>query len=220
MEKSLEKCMDEITEAAGVTGCILSNNQGLCLGVKGKASNESSGVITAIANQVARLEPGYKPPVILLENDNRPNLFEYKITMPKKLPVKSSVSEHLTLVIYEGVGEQKNRGFAYTDSTTRYARWLGTVELEDVNPHLRGVRVENHLGKTTPSSPDRDSNLNLPVLSSRAQHDKRLVKRSALFGTRRPSPPQPVHAKPYQLSLFVAPGQEYQRKAHSTDAQV
>nr|CAD7398542.1 unnamed protein product [Timema poppensis] len=48
------------------------------------------------------------------------------------------------------------------------------VELEEVNPHLRGGRVENHLGKTTPSSPDRDSNLDLPVLSSRAQHDKRV----------------------------------------------
>nr|CAD7394504.1 unnamed protein product [Timema cristinae] len=47
------------------------------------------------------------------------------------------------------------------------------VELEEVNPHLRGGRVENHLGKTTPSSPDRASNLDLPVLSSRAQHDKR-----------------------------------------------
>nr|CAD7257691.1 unnamed protein product [Timema shepardi]CAD7570737.1 unnamed protein product [Timema californicum] len=49
------------------------------------------------------------------------------------------------------------------------------VELEEVNPHLRGGRVENHLGKTTPSSPDRDSNLDLPVLSSRAQHDKRVL---------------------------------------------
>nr|CAD7259975.1 unnamed protein product [Timema shepardi] len=49
------------------------------------------------------------------------------------------------------------------------------VELEEVNPHLSGGRVENHLGKTTPSSPDRDSNLDLPVLSSRAQHDKRLL---------------------------------------------
>nr|CAD7428475.1 unnamed protein product [Timema monikensis] len=49
---------------------------------------------------------------------------------------------------------------------------IGKVELEEVNPHLRGGRVENHLGKTTPSSPDRDSNLDLPVLSSRAQHDK------------------------------------------------
>nr|CAD7402790.1 unnamed protein product [Timema cristinae] len=47
------------------------------------------------------------------------------------------------------------------------------VELEEVNPHVRGGRVENHLGKTIPSSPDRDSNLDLPVLSSRAQHDKR-----------------------------------------------
>nr|CAD7400479.1 unnamed protein product [Timema poppensis] len=48
------------------------------------------------------------------------------------------------------------------------------VELEEVNPHLRGGRVENHLGKTTLSSPDRDLNLDLPVLSSRAQHDKRV----------------------------------------------
>nr|CAD7410508.1 unnamed protein product [Timema poppensis] len=48
------------------------------------------------------------------------------------------------------------------------------VKLEEVNPHLRGGRVENHIGKTTPISPDRDSNLDLPVLSSRAQHDKRV----------------------------------------------
>nr|CAD7259543.1 unnamed protein product [Timema shepardi] len=48
---------------------------------------------------------------------------------------------------------------------------IGKVELEEVNPHLRGGRVEKHLGKATPSSPDRYSNLNLPVLSSRAQHD-------------------------------------------------
>nr|CAD7574359.1 unnamed protein product [Timema californicum] len=51
---------------------------------------------------------------------------------------------------------------------------IGKVELEEVNPHLCGEKVENHLGKTTPSSPDRDSNLDLPVLSSRAQHDKRV----------------------------------------------
>nr|CAD7398712.1 unnamed protein product [Timema poppensis] len=49
----------------------------------------------------------------------------------------------------------------------------GEVELEEMNLHLRGGRVENHLGKTTPSAPDRDSNLDLPVLGGRAQHDKR-----------------------------------------------
>nr|CAD7265716.1 unnamed protein product [Timema shepardi] len=57
--------------------------------------------------------------------------------------------------------------------STNYANGLGIgkVELEEVNPHLSGRRVENHLGKTTPSSPDRDSNLDLPILGSRAQHD-------------------------------------------------
>nr|CAD7196070.1 unnamed protein product [Timema douglasi] len=54
---------------------------------------------------------------------------------------------------------------------------IGKVELEKVNPHLRGGRVENYLGKTTPITPDRDSNLDLPVLSSRAQHDK--IKKKA-----------------------------------------
>nr|CAD7399381.1 unnamed protein product [Timema cristinae] len=36
---------------------------------------------------------------------------------------------------------------------------------------MRGGRVENHLGKTTPSSSERDSNLDLLVLSSLAQHE-------------------------------------------------
>nr|CAD7571575.1 unnamed protein product [Timema californicum] len=56
---------------------------------------------------------------------------------------------------------------------------IGKVELEEVNPHLRGGRVESHLGP--PSSPDRDSNLDLPVLSSLAQHDKRWVRGVCMF---------------------------------------
>nr|CAD7595215.1 unnamed protein product [Timema genevievae] len=51
---------------------------------------------------------------------------------------------------------------------------MGRLNLEEVNPHLRGGRVENHLGKTTPSSPDRDSNLDLPVLGGLTQHDWRV----------------------------------------------
>nr|CAD7265622.1 unnamed protein product [Timema shepardi] len=53
-------------------------------------------------------------------------------------------------------------------TTNKTDEW---VELEEVNSHLRGGRVVNHLGKTTRSSPDRDSNLDLAVFSSRAQHD-------------------------------------------------
>nr|CAD7597644.1 unnamed protein product [Timema genevievae] len=40
-----------------------------------------------------------------------------------------------------------------------------------VYPHLRVGRVENHSEKTIPSSPNRDSNLDLPVLGSLAQHE-------------------------------------------------
>nr|CAD7427522.1 unnamed protein product [Timema monikensis] len=75
------------------------------------------------------------------------------------LPVLSSRAQH-----DKHVSQLRHRG----------GLGIGKVELEDVNPHLRGGRVENHLGKTTPSSPDRDSNLDLPVLSSRVQHDKRV----------------------------------------------
>nr|CAD7432512.1 unnamed protein product [Timema monikensis] len=70
----------------------------------------------------------------------------------------------------------------YTLLSTNYAN--GKVELEEVNPHLRVGRVENHLGKTTPSSPDRDSNLDLPVLSSRAQHVKRVSQLRHRGGTK------------------------------------
>nr|CAD7429118.1 unnamed protein product [Timema monikensis] len=57
---------------------------------------------------------------------------------------------------------------------------LSSTPLQEVNPHLRGGRVENHLGKSTPSSPNQDSNLDLPVLSSRAQHDKRVFEKSLI----------------------------------------
>nr|CAD7264628.1 unnamed protein product [Timema shepardi] len=61
---------------------------------------------------------------------------------------------------------------------------IGKVELEEVNPHLRGGRVENHLGKTTPSSPNRDLNLDLLVLSSQAQHDKHVGLKPGQMQTR------------------------------------
>nr|CAD7451893.1 unnamed protein product [Timema tahoe] len=66
-----------------------------------------------------------------------------------------------------------NRLVAYP-RTLPSGRELGRLNLEEVNPHLRGGRVENHLGKTTPSSPDRDSKLDLPVLGGLAQHDWRV----------------------------------------------
>nr|CAD7396858.1 unnamed protein product [Timema poppensis] len=87
------------------------------------------------------------------------------ITAASSTPGHGS-SHHLFLRL--PLGDPRSRTF------TRIFLRLDWVELEEVNPHLRGGRVENHLGKTSPSSPDRDSNLDLPVLSSRAQHDKRV----------------------------------------------
>nr|CAD7442812.1 unnamed protein product [Timema bartmani] len=48
---------------------------------------------------------------------------------------------------------------------------MGRLKLKEVNSHLRGGRVENHLGKKPPSSPERDSKLDIPILSSLAQYD-------------------------------------------------
>nr|CAD7589767.1 unnamed protein product [Timema genevievae] len=89
------------------------------------------------------------------------------------------IYKYMCLIAREGMG----RG-GHTDGTSsldtyqlrhklQVGFWVLELNLEEVNPHLRGGRVENHLGKTTPSSPDRDSNLDLPVLEGLAQHDWR-----------------------------------------------
>nr|CAD7398761.1 unnamed protein product [Timema poppensis] len=82
----------------------------------------------------------------------------------------------------------------------------GKVELEEVNPHLRGRRVENHLGKTTPSSPDRDSNLDLPVLNGRAQHDWRVSQLRHRGGPRKPGLFQLKMGKTARVMVFGMKG--------------
>ncbi|XP_018576485.1 ragulator complex protein LAMTOR5 [Anoplophora glabripennis] len=71
MEKNLDRIMEELINKPGVYGCVFADHQGLCLGVKGKASTDSAGVIAAIAEQAAKLEPKSKMPVIHLEKDNK-----------------------------------------------------------------------------------------------------------------------------------------------------
>nr|CAD7408327.1 unnamed protein product [Timema cristinae] len=83
------------------------------------------------------------------------DLFEYRhVILPQDLAKHVPKSHLMTETEWRNLGVQQSPGW-------------------EVNPHLRGGRVENHLGNTAPSSPNRDSNLDLPVLSSRAQHDKR-----------------------------------------------
>nr|CAD7259718.1 unnamed protein product [Timema shepardi] len=92
-------------------------------------------------------------------------------TTPGKQPAMRSVNLNDAV---NGRPTNTGRVSTHGGAIVRQGFGIGKGELEEVNPHLRGGRVENHLGKTTPSSPDRDSNLNLPVLSSRAQHDQRV----------------------------------------------
>ncbi|XP_044759167.1 uncharacterized protein LOC123316921 [Coccinella septempunctata] len=71
MENSLDRVMDETLSQPGVYGCVFSDDHGLGLGAKGKASVDSSGVIAAIAMVAAKLEPHNENPIISFENDSR-----------------------------------------------------------------------------------------------------------------------------------------------------
>nr|CAD7195202.1 unnamed protein product [Timema douglasi] len=105
-----------------------------------------------------------KQPYFIQRNANKP-LMEKR----RRARINQSLAVLKTLILDSARLEVSGRLASFVTSSIG----IGKAELEEVNPHLRGGRVENHLGKTTPSSPDRDSNLDLPVLSSRAQHDKR-----------------------------------------------
>nr|CAD7424126.1 unnamed protein product [Timema monikensis] len=104
----------------------------------------------------------------------------YEVLLPLYFPRSTEEEEVALWQLPANVGGangepvQPDRQIRIIDNPQHSLDGIGKVELEEVNPHLCRGRVENHLGKTTPSSPDRDSNLDLPVLSSRAQHDTRV----------------------------------------------
>nr|CAD7427698.1 unnamed protein product [Timema monikensis] len=56
---------------------------------------------------------------------------------------------------------------------------LDRLDIEAVNTYLRGRRVKNQSGKTIPSSPEQDSNLNLTVLGSLSQHETSALDNNA-----------------------------------------
>nr|CAD7266618.1 unnamed protein product [Timema shepardi] len=56
--------------------------------------------------------------------------------------------------------------FTHATNTTKFSKGLEWLCIEEAYLHLCGERVENHFGKTTLNTPNQDSNLNLPVISS------------------------------------------------------
>nr|CAD7395783.1 unnamed protein product [Timema cristinae] len=100
--------------------------------------------------------------------DIRLKLRSFFVCLPLRALVLSPTAEDGEIEVRISVGTASYYPFGLYALSTNYANGLGIgkVELEEVNLHLREGRVENHLGKTTPSSPDRDSNLDLPVLNT------------------------------------------------------
>ncbi|XP_071960928.1 ragulator complex protein LAMTOR5-like [Antedon mediterranea] len=70
MENELDTQLEKTMAAPGVSGVICTDQQGLCLGVKGEALLESAGLVTALAQQATLLSTdGSKVPVVCLEYD-------------------------------------------------------------------------------------------------------------------------------------------------------
>nr|CAD7456793.1 unnamed protein product [Timema tahoe] len=65
---------------------------------------------------------------------------------------------------YKKVPETKNKTFEEILAMFRHGN--GRLYLEEVDPHLCGGRVENHFGRKNLNTPDRDSNLDLPIIGS------------------------------------------------------
>jgi len=50
-----------------IAGLVVADSRGLCVQAQGVGQAKSAGLLTALANQAALLEPGREHPVILLE---------------------------------------------------------------------------------------------------------------------------------------------------------
>lgn len=77
MESRLETEFNEILKEENVSGCVLADPQGLCLLSSSNLKGEVAGLVAAIAQHAALIEPGSgSQPVVLLENDTRQCLIQ------------------------------------------------------------------------------------------------------------------------------------------------
>nr|CAD7448211.1 unnamed protein product [Timema bartmani] len=79
----------------------------------------------------------------------------------------------------DALRDQQEDGYLWDIPVTYTTASSDKVHRAWLNSDMDSQRVENHLGKTIPSSPDQDSNLDLPVLGSIAQHKTSALANSA-----------------------------------------
>lgn len=58
-------------EKSNISGLLVTDKQGLCIKTVGNAKEEASGIVTAILDLVAKLEPNKTPPEVILESDTK-----------------------------------------------------------------------------------------------------------------------------------------------------
>nr|CAD7257132.1 unnamed protein product [Timema shepardi] len=106
--------------------------------------------------------------------------------LANKLVVSISTAEDGEIEARYSVGTASYYEFGLYALSTHYANGLGIgkVKLEEVNPHLHGGRVENHLGKTTPSSPYRVSSSISPSSAVELDTTSTLANYATEAGTR------------------------------------
>lgn len=59
-------------------GCLFANRQGLCIEAKGIANPQSAGILVALSEQAAKLDPNCNPPTVILEYDDMLVNFDYQ----------------------------------------------------------------------------------------------------------------------------------------------
>lgn len=52
---------------SSIEGCLVAGRQGLCIDSSGKSDPNTAGVLVAISDQAAKLEPNSHPPTVILE---------------------------------------------------------------------------------------------------------------------------------------------------------
>lgn len=71
MEQDLDTILDETKELPNNIACLNADTQGLCIGSRGDITPYSSGILVAILDQAARLEPTLKTPVVSIESKDK-----------------------------------------------------------------------------------------------------------------------------------------------------
>lgn len=71
MEQAIDAILDDTRDLPNNIACLNADKQGLCIGSRGDITPSSSGILVAILDQAARLEPTLKTPVVSIESKDK-----------------------------------------------------------------------------------------------------------------------------------------------------